>query len=162
MVDNVEFITYMKCHNILMTECKDMGKKLSSKMMVFPHLSPPKRLEKTNDQSLRYWKMERQTNRRTDKDNYWGPLQINSRSKIRETTKNTNKWSLRCSKTDYGLRNGSQTDRGDYIGPLQINHGPKGRENTIFLASSSWFLDKLHDNLTLKPFSQGPTHDNTF
>ena len=37
-VDNVELITYMKFQNILMTGCRNMGKKIAPKMFFFLNL----------------------------------------------------------------------------------------------------------------------------
>ena len=79
MLDNVELIMYMKFQKILMTGCRDMNKKHQKypKNVFFPHLWPPrflfknralslsypygaltscKKLEKTNERSLRYSK----------------------------------------------------------------------------------------------------------
>ena len=43
------------------------------------------KLEKTNEMSLRYIKMDQQNNGPTDKDNYIAPLWIKRGSKIRNT-----------------------------------------------------------------------------
>ena len=84
MLDNVELIMYMKFQKLLMTGCRDMDKKIkiTPKMGFFPYLWPPKiffknralsllypygtltsckKLDKTNERSLRYLK----TNGRT-------------------------------------------------------------------------------------------------
>ena len=90
MLDNVELIMYMKFQKLLMTGCRDMDKKpqkMPQKWFFSPFVTPQdfffknralprlypygaltscKKLEKTNERSLRYIKTDGRTDTRTD------------------------------------------------------------------------------------------------
>ena len=98
---NVELM-YMKFQKLLMTGCRDMDKKHQNGVfppfvasqdffqnrtlsLLYPYgaLTSCKKLEKTNELSLRYLKMDERTDHgRTDKGDYYGPPRENAGSKM--------------------------------------------------------------------------------